>query len=83
MARKAPPTETANEITPTMDYSQHEATWSGFTTLIKWSIVALLIIVVALYCFIEAGQPVIGTLLLLILPVGAVGLAVARSRSST
>jgi len=31
---------------------------------VKWSIVALLIIVVALYCFIEGGQPVLGTLLL-------------------
>jgi hypothetical protein len=37
---------------------------------------------VALYCFIEAHQPIIGTLLLLALPVGAVALIVMRSRSA-
>jgi hypothetical protein len=52
------------------------------TALVKWSIVALLIIVVALYCFIEGGQPVLGTLLLLLLPIGAVVLAVSRYRSA-
>jgi hypothetical protein len=83
MARKATPTNTTDEITPAMDYAQHNATWNSFVALVKWSCIALLIIVVALYCFIEAGQPVIGTLLLLILPVGAVGLAVARSRTTT
>ena len=83
MARKAAPTNTADEITTAMDYAQHQATWSGFTALVKWSIVALLIIVIALYFFIEGGQPVLGTLLLLLLPAGAVWLAVTRSRSAT
>jgi hypothetical protein len=83
MARKATPTKSADEITPAMDYAQHNATWTSFVTLLKWTIVALLIICLALYCFIEAGQPVIGTLLLLLLPVGAIGLAVARSRTTT
>ena len=74
-------TESADEIPPAMDYAQHEATYEGFLTLVKWTIVALLIVLVALYCFIEAQQPVLGTLLLLLLPIGAVGLAVARTRS--
>ena len=83
MARKATPTNSADEITPAMDYAQHNATWNSFVTLLKWTIAALLVICLALYCFIEAGQPVIGTLLLLLLPVGAIGLAVARSRTTT
>jgi hypothetical protein len=84
MAKKPAPTKTsADEIPPAMDYAQHEATWNGVMAMTKWSIVALLFIVVALYCFIEAHQPVLGTLLLLVIPVGAVVLAVTRSRSTT
>jgi hypothetical protein len=83
MARKAAPTKSTDEITTTMDYAQHEATWNGFVTMVKWSIVALLIIVLALYAFIQGGQPVIGTLLLLLLPAGAVWLAVTRARTGT
>ena len=75
--------EDIKEIPPAMDYAQHQATWHAVTGLVKWSIVALLIICVALYFFIEAGQPVVGTLLLLLLPAGAVWLAVTRSRSMT
>jgi hypothetical protein len=87
MAKKpaAPPTpapEDIQEIPPAMDYAQHQATWNAVTTLVKWSIVALLIVLVALYCFIEGGQPVLGTLLLLLLPIGAVVLAVSRYRSA-
>jgi Bacterial aa3 type cytochrome c oxidase subunit IV len=83
MAKKPAAAKAHDETPPAMDYPQHEATWNNFMLLTKWTIVALLIIVVALYCFIEAGQPVLGTLLLLILPVGAVGLAITRSRSSS
>jgi hypothetical protein len=39
-----------------------------------------LLIVLALYAFIEAGQPIIGTLLLLLIPVGAIGLMVMGTR---
>jgi hypothetical protein len=84
MARKATSTPTHHEIEeipPEMDYAQHQATWNAVTALVKWSIVALLIIMVALYFFIEGSQPVIGTILLLLLPVGAVVLAVTRSRT--
>jgi hypothetical protein len=85
MARKTATTPAPQEIETIpqgMDYAQHQATWNAVTALVKWSIVALLIIVVALYCFIEGGQPVLGTLLLLLLPIGAVVLAVSRYRSA-
>ena len=57
-------------------------TYTGFMTMLKYSIIALLLIVLALYCFIVAGQPLLGTLLLLVIPVGAVGLVVMGSRRS-
>jgi hypothetical protein len=83
MAKKPAATKSPDEIPPAMDYAQHEATWNGVMALTKWTIIALLLIILALYCFIEAGQPVLGTLLLLVIPVGAVVLAVSRSRSTT
>ncbi|MHB1101532.1 MAG: aa3-type cytochrome c oxidase subunit IV [Devosia sp.] len=78
MAKK--PSTTADEIPPAMDYAQHEGTYRGFLRMTKYTMVALLLLVLALYCFIEAGQPIIGTLLLLAIPVGAVGLVVMGSR---
>lgn len=80
MAKK-PAAATVEDLPPAMDYAQHEGTWRVFTGLVKWSIVALGLLVVALYCFIEARQPILGTLLLLVLPVGAVALFVSRSRN--
>jgi hypothetical protein len=82
MARKPATAKTGDETAPTMDYAQHNATYAGFLALVKWTIVALLITVIALYCFIEANQPVLGTILLLIIPVGGVALAVSRARNS-
>jgi hypothetical protein len=38
---------------PAMDYAEHEATWNGFISLVKWSIVALAILVVFLYVVIR------------------------------
>ena len=76
-----PTTDTA-ERHPDMDYGQHTATYEAFLAMVKWGIVGTLIIVLSLYCFIEAHQPVLGTLLLLLLPVGAVALFVMRSRSA-
>ncbi len=69
------------ELPPAMDYAQHQATWNAVTALVKWSIAALALIAVSLYCFIEGGQPILGTLLLLVIPVGAVVLAVSRART--
>lgn len=83
MAKKASTAATSNARESAMDYAQHEATWNGFITLTQWVIVALAFIVVALYCFIEANQPVLGTLLLLVLPVGAVALIVSRARTAS
>jgi hypothetical protein len=85
MAKKpatAPADQHIQEIPPAMDYAQHQATWNAVTTMVKWSIVALLIVIVALYCFIEGGQPVLGTLLLLVIPVGALVVAVSRARTA-
>ena len=48
--------------------------------MLKWGIVAVLLIVLALYAFIQAGQPIIGTLLLLAIPVGGIGLVVMGTR---
>ena len=80
MARKPAPAKTADDIPPAMDYAQHRGTYTGFLRLVRWTIAALLIIIVALYFFIEGHQPVIGTLLLLAIPAGAVWLAVAGGR---
>jgi hypothetical protein len=80
MARKPSPTKTADEIPPAMDYAQHESTYRGFLQLTKYTVAALLLVVLALYCFIVAGQPILGALLLLAIPVGAVGLVVMSSR---
>lgn len=78
MAKK--PAAATHELPPAMDYNQHEATYAGFITLVKWSIVALVFIVLSLYAFIEAHQPIIGALLLLIIPVGGIAVMVMGSR---
>ena len=80
MAKKPAAKAAVEELPPAMDYAQHNATYEGFMQMLKWGIVALGLIVLALYAFIEAGQPVIGTLLLLLIPVGAVGLVVMGTR---
>jgi len=55
-----------------MDYAQHQGTYSSFIALVKGSIVALAFLVLSLYCFIVAGQPWIGLVLILISPVAGV-----------
>lgn len=80
MAKKSSPTTIADDIPPAMDYAQHEATYRGFLQMTKYTIAALLLVLLALYSFIEGGQPIIGTLLLLAIPVGAVALVVMGSR---
>ncbi|MFY8030619.1 MAG: aa3-type cytochrome c oxidase subunit IV [Devosia sp.] len=76
MAKKPAKAAVVEDLPPAMDYAQHNATYEGFIQLIKWGIVAVALIVLALYAFIEGHQPLIGWLLLLLIPVGAVGLAV-------
>lgn len=50
MAHDTHDTET---ISAEMDYAQHNATWGVFTNLIKWGIISLAVLVVALYIFIR------------------------------
>jgi hypothetical protein len=47
MAKK--PTTDVTYSPPAMDYAEHEATWNGFTKMVKWSVIALTILVVFLY----------------------------------
>jgi uncharacterized iron-regulated membrane protein len=49
-----------------MDYAQHEGTWAGFTTLVKWAIIELAFLLLALFCFIEAGQMMLGWFLVIV-----------------
>lgn len=79
MAKKPAAKAAAEQLPPAMDYPQHEATYEGFMQMLKWGIASMAVIVVALYAFIEGGQPLIGTLLLLLIPVGAVALVVTGS----
>ncbi|RYE74859.1 MAG: aa3-type cytochrome c oxidase subunit IV [Hyphomicrobiales bacterium] len=65
-----------------MDYVQHNGTYHGFTNAVKWSCISAAIIMLSLYAFIEAHQPLIGGLLLLLIPIGAVVLAVTNTRRS-
>ena len=56
----------AEEMHEAMDYAQHEGTWEGFTGMVKWGIYEIAIIVLALFCFIQAGNPLLGAALLII-----------------
>jgi hypothetical protein len=38
--------------------------WGNFVTMVKWGIYELTVLVLALYCFIQAGLPVLGFVLL-------------------
>lgn len=62
-----------------MDYPQHNATWGTFTNLVKWSIFMIAFLLLALYCFIEAGQFWGGLLLLVIGFATPVIMALSRS----
>lgn len=46
-----------------MDYHQHEQTYDGFVTLVKYAILHLAILVVGLYTAIIAGQLILGLFL--------------------
>ena len=50
MATKHRPEHHAElQVESPMDYAQHEATYNGFLTAVKWTIVALAITTVILY----------------------------------
>ena len=40
-------------ISGEMDYAHHNATWQVFGYLIKWGIIAIVVLVLALYIFIN------------------------------
>ena len=50
MASKTDDTDT---ISDAMDYAQHNATWKLFTTLVKWGVIGLAVLTIALYIFIN------------------------------
>jgi hypothetical protein len=77
---KTTTTQDTAEIPPAMDYAAHNATYHGFTTLLKWSIAATAILMVSLYFFVIAGEPVIGAAVLLLIPIGAAAVVVRNSR---
>lgn len=63
MARKPAATQ---ELPPAMDYAQHEATYRGFLTFVKWGCISMAFVVMALYAFIQGNSPVMGVLLLIL-----------------
>ncbi len=83
MAKKpAAKAAAVEDLPPAMDYAQHNATYEGFIQMVKWGVISAAVIVLALYAFIEGHQPLIGGLLLLLLPVGAIVLMVTNTRRS-
>jgi hypothetical protein len=53
-------------ISQDMDYKQHDATWRGVTNMVKWAIIEIVFLVLALFCFIQAGQVLVGWALIAI-----------------
>lgn len=60
-----------NEIPPAMDYAAHTGTYAGFISFLKWGIFATILILVALYFFIVAGNTTMGIVFLVALPIVA------------
>jgi len=70
---KTPASANHNDDIPAMDYPQHEATYRGFLALVKYGIMNMVFVVLALYAFIEAHNAIAGVVLLLLsvlVPVG-------------
>jgi hypothetical protein len=53
-------------IPPAMDYASHQRTFRRFIHLLKWFVVHLALLLPALYFLIVGGQPIIGTLFLIL-----------------
>lgn len=82
MAKKPATQAAVEQLPPAMDYAQHNATYQGFMQMLKWGIISMVLVVLSLYAFIEGGQPLIGTLLLLLIPVLIIGSVVMGPRRS-
>lgn len=62
MAKK--PAKAAETDVPAMDYPMHNATYELFIGMVKWGIVSMVFLVLALYAFIELHQALLGLVLL-------------------
>jgi hypothetical protein len=49
-----------------MDYAQHQQTYDGFVSLVKYGILSVAILVVGLYFAIIGAQPVFGVVLIVL-----------------
>ena len=81
MAKK-PAAHTADTTPPAMDYAQHNATYRGFISLVKGGILSMALLVLALYCFIEAQQPVLGWVLVALMVAAPIAQVVVGGRRS-
>jgi hypothetical protein len=70
----------ADHDTPAMDYSQHEATYRGFITMVKLGIINLAFVVLALYAFIEGHNAIAGVVLLVLSVLVPIGYQLMTSR---
>ncbi|MDB5585280.1 MAG: hypothetical protein JWP26_250 [Devosia sp.] len=48
-----------------MDYAEHQRTYDGFVSLVKYGVLSLVILVIGLYFAIIGAQPVLGVVLIL------------------
>lgn len=63
---------------------EHEKTYSGFLLLTKLSIIATVITMIALYCFIVVEQPILGgVLLIVVMPAAVISSFVTRAKSQS
>jgi len=69
-----------HDTPPAMDYAQHEATYRGFTTLVKLGIVNMALVMLALYAFIEGHSPILGVVLLILSVVVPAGMLLMGRR---
>mgnify|MGYP000886248986 CR=1 FL=1 len=83
MAKKTTQSTAAANAVPQMDYPQHEATYQLFLGMVKWGIVSMAFVVLALYAFIEGHQPILGFLLLVLAVVVPIAGAVMGKSGKT
>lgn len=79
MATKSAHSASHDDI-PAMDYPQHEATYRGFTTLVKLSIVCLAFVMLSLYAFIQGHNAIAGVVLLILSVLVPVGMQLTGRR---
>lgn len=81
MATKHRPEHHAElQVESPMDYAQHEATYNGFLSAVKYSIISMAILAVGLYFAIIGHQPILGLVLVLASVVVPVVMAIASRK---